>query len=173
MAHADGAEDRRGVGGAVVSRGEIFALRAFQVVFGVVALYDLMVGAYLLLASEPWWAHGAGTVWGALPGLGVEGDGLHPAAESLLRRLGALQMAAGGMLGGVVYASRFDVRVVDVTLAVIAVVGGGLAWTDAVWFDGTVYLTTKRGIGAVTTAVLLAWFGVRGRRAWARRRAAG
>ncbi|TNE86407.1 MAG: hypothetical protein EP330_21950 [Deltaproteobacteria bacterium] len=130
-----------------------WATTAVLVVFGVIAAYDLATGLWLLLAPEPWWAHGPGTAWSALAG--------DPNAEGLFRRLGAMQLVLGAATLGWLWLGRRDPRVYDTMLAVYALCGGALAWTDQAFFADTPYLWAKRGVAVVSTAAMVGWYAAR------------
>ena len=131
---------------------EVWARRVVWAVFGAVVAYDLAVGGWLLLGPEPWRAHGDS------PWMALAGD---PAVEGLLRRMGALQVTAAALLAAGLWAGRRDARTLDGVLIAVAVVGGGLAWTDATFFAGTTYLLGKQVVAVVTTLAMLGWAGAR------------
>jgi hypothetical protein len=80
-----------------------------------------------------------------------------------------MQIAAGGLTLAAMFAARRDARVLDAYLVAVAVVGGGLAWTDATFFAGTAYLATKHVIGLFAGLSMAAWLFVRVRGASWRR----
>ncbi len=57
-------------------------------IIGVVALWDVAVGAWLFASPEPWLAHGADTAWARA---GADGA----LVMSLYRRMGAFSLHAG------------------------------------------------------------------------------
>jgi hypothetical protein len=130
--------------------------RILSLLFAAIAAYDVGTGGWLLLSDTPWRAHGADTVWCTLADRGAD-----PAIESLFRRIGALQILAGGVTLGFLWLARRDPRALDVMLLLYAVVGVALAWTDHAFFDGTAYASAKTAVGALCGVGMLAWAVVR------------
>lgn len=118
--------------------------------FGLIALYDLATGAFLLLSAEPWRAHGPDTLWSELAASG-------PPVESLFRRLGALQILAGAVTLGFLGLARREPRALDMMLGLYAVAGLALAWTDHTFFAGTAYALVKQGLGALCAVAMASW----------------
>lgn len=124
---------------------------------GLIALYDIGIGLFMLLSPTPGLAHGPGTLWVGLPD--------DPATQSLLRRLGAFSLHAGVAMGVWAALGRSRPPVLLGLLCTCALTGLGFAWTDRSFFADTPYLAVKNGLGAVFALAFLAHLGAR----WARR----
>jgi hypothetical protein len=139
-------------------------------VFGLVALYDVGHGAYLLTAERPWLAHGDDTLWAAL-GRSAELDAAGSlAVESMLRRMGAFQVLAGAVTATFLWLGRRETRAIDAMLLVYLLVGGAFAWSDRRYFAGTDYALVKAVVSVATTAAMAGWWWARWSR-WRRERA--
>lgn len=122
-----------------------------------VGIYDVAVGAYLLLSSTPWLAHGPGTPWVTLA-TQLANAAPPDATLGLLRRMGAFSLHAGvctivwAMLG-----HRRPALQTALFLTYMAT-GVGFAVTDAAFFPDTPYRIAKHVIGTIFFVALLAHF---------------
>lgn len=124
-----------------------------------VGLWDLATGLYMLLAPEPWRAHGPETLWmTAGPALRDHGA-VGVAAMSMLRRIGAFSFYAGALSVGLAWHARRAPHTLTALLAIYTSVGIAFNLTDRAYFAGTSYFVAKQAIGAVWTVglALHAW----------------
>jgi len=119
-------------------------------IIAVVALWDIAVGAFLLGSSEPWRAHGPGTLWADASALVVV-----PAVVSLYRRLGAFSLHAGVMT--LVFAAIGMRHRPTLTALLFGYTLTGLAFfaTDNAYFRGTPYFLVKQVFGALWTLAIV------------------
>jgi hypothetical protein len=131
-----------------------------------VGIYDIAIGGVMLLAPEPWLAHGPGTGWIAL-GAQLAGDPSDPTL-GLFRRMGAFSLHAG--VCTVVWSLLAHRRLwlQSALFATYLTTGMGFALTDARFFADTTYLTVKHGIGTAFFVAFLLHLWLR----WQQRRAA-
>ncbi|MCB9781198.1 MAG: hypothetical protein H6742_21710 [Alphaproteobacteria bacterium] len=119
----------------------------------IIGLYDVAVGAFMLLADHPGLAHGPGTLWVQAPD-----DAL---TLSLFRRTGAFSLHAGVAMLVWSALGRTRPPVLLALLLTCAVTGMGFAWTDATFFADTPYRVVKQALGGVFGLALLAHVGAR------------
>jgi hypothetical protein len=133
------------------------------IVVGSVAIFDLVTGFWLLFSPEPWLVNGADTVWTAAASEVVDQGPLAETLLSMWRRIGAFSVFAG--VTTLVWLARGTRHPSTLTTLLIVYTVAGLAfgYTDATFFDGTPYLTTKRVIGGF-------WFVALGAHLWGRRK---
>jgi hypothetical protein len=121
-----------------------------------IGLLDAAVGALLLISSQPWQAHGPGTVWSLAPRL-VEADPeAAPLLMSLFRRVGAFSLHVGVLTTVLGILGRHDRRILSLILAIYTIDGIAFFLTDRAYFAGTPYLAMKQIVGTAWT-LALAW----------------
>ena len=137
----------------MIERGVLHTL-VLVVVF-LVALYDTLVGAYLLVARAPYRVNGAGALWArATPPLW---DGEHGALlRSLYRRLGAFSFHTGVATAVWAWLGHDDARVLGALLVTYTITGLGFFVNDRTYFRGTRYFVVKQALGALWAAALVA-----------------
>ena len=123
---------------------------AVLAIIAVIALWDVGVGAMLLGSSEPWRAHGPGTLWADASALAAV-----PAVASLYRRLGAFSLHAGVMTlvfagVGARHRPTLNALLVGYTLT-----GFAFFATDSAYFRGTPYFVVKQVFGALWMLALV------------------
>ena len=125
-------------------------------VIGAVAAWDVGTGLILLLSDAPHLVHGDGFLWAELAPLLA--DPQHAdAVESLLRRVGAFSLFAGGATAvWAVYGARRDRRAITVLLVAWTVLGLGFGWVDGRFFADTEYAQIKQLFGAAWVLALIA-----------------
>ena len=127
-------------------------MRAFVfAVIVVVALWDVAIGARMLLLPEPWFAHGRDTAWGNASALGAV-----PAVQSAFQRIGAFSLHAG--ISTLVFAaigSKYR-PLLTALLFTYAITGLGFFLNDTTYFKGTPYFYVKQVFGALWVAAIAA-----------------
>jgi hypothetical protein len=136
------------------------------IVVALVALVDIASGAWLLLSPAPWLAAGPDTVWTRAAAELGQSPALDTALASLWARVGAFSTFAG--LSTLVWLWRGldDRRTLSTLLVTYLVCGLAFAYSDAAFFEGTVYLAIKRAIGGAWVLAIVMHF-------WGFTRAAG
>lgn len=127
-------------------------MRAFVLaVIVLVALWDLAIGARMLLSAEPWLAHGRDTVWSNAGALGAV-----PGVVSAFRRLGAFSLHAG--IVTLVFAAIGAKHRPTLTALLFTYAITGLVFfaTDASYFRGTPYFFAKQFFGVLWAAAIAA-----------------
>lgn len=117
---------------------------------GLVATWDLGVGAYLLASSEPWRAHGPGTLWSENALLAAL-----PPVMSLYRRLGAFSLYAGAMTLVFAAVGHRHRPTLTALLFGYAITGLGFFATDTTYFKGTPYYALKQVFGALWSVAIV------------------
>ena len=134
----------------------IFAIATMALV----GVYDVTVGLWMLLAAEPWLAHGPGTLWVAQAAwLQAQTEGQALLLASLFQRMGAFSLFAGMTSLFVSRNFRNQPRELVRFMLLYMVAGLGFAFTDGTFFTGTTYYWVKQAIGAAWfIAAVWLWF---------------
>jgi hypothetical protein len=117
----------------------------------IVALWDVAIGARMLLSPEPWLAHGRDTVWGNVAALGAV-----PGVKAAFQRIGAFSLHAGGStLVFAAIGARYR-PLLTAILFTYAITGLGFFLNDTTYFQGTPYFYVKQAFGALWVAAIAA-----------------
>jgi hypothetical protein len=121
------------------------------------AVWDVVVGLFMLFGPSPWRGHGDGTVW--VDGAARVADPVVALAfEAALRRVGAFSTFAGIVGCALLVAGWRDRRVRTAQLLVFTACGPLFLYVDHGWFAGTAYFVAKQGIGTIWALGLLVHF---------------
>ena len=126
-------------------------MRAFVLaVVILVALWDIAIGARMLLSSEPWLAHGRDTAWSNAGALSAV-----PAVQSAFQRIGAFSLHAG--VSTLVFAALGAKYrpLLTALLFTYAITGLAFFLNDWTYFRGTPYFIVKQLFGALWAAAIV------------------
>jgi hypothetical protein len=118
-----------------------------------VALFDAVVGAYLLVAREPYRVNGAEALWARESPRWYGGEA-GPLLRSLYRRLGAFSFHTGVATAVWAWLGRDDALVLGALLVTYTVTGLGFFANDRAYFRGTRYFVVKQALGALWAAAV-------------------
>ena len=124
-------------------------------IVAVVALLDTATGAWLLLSDSPWRAAGPDTIWTRAAQQLGHSPVVDTALASLWARAGAFSLFAG--LSTLVWLWRglHDCKTLSTLLVTYLVAGLAFAYSDAAYFEDTIYLMAKRVIGGAWVLALV------------------
>jgi hypothetical protein len=120
-----------------------------------IALFDSVVGLFLLASKEPYRVNGSGALWAQrTPELwnGEASTLLH----SLYRRMGAFSFHTGVATAVWAWFGRNEPHLLTALLATYTITGLGFFVNDRRYFRGTRYFIVKQVLGALWAAALLA-----------------
>lgn len=139
----------------IATRSRIFTPTAaawfVTLTFILIGGFDVAMGAYLLLSSTPWLAHGPGTVWSTGGDLGAAGESLYQRIGVFSFHVGVVTMVLGW------YGRRFPF-LRTILVAIYLLTGIAFAVYDNHWFTGTTYWWAKMLLGVLFAAAAVIQF---------------